>query len=123
MPLIKRNNFTKSEIKKAYKKTGSITGMASELKISYPTAKKWAKDINLTLNKQGYNKPKFDLTGSECRRKRELYGLSRECLCNESKVSETALREFELGNSTLRKKNMEKITETLRIYKITRENN
>lgn len=119
MPLSKRCQFTDAEIKAAYTQAGSLTGMAELLDITYPTAATWAHELGFKLKSQGYNKPYHDITGMQCRHAREYLGLTRDIFCGESGVSKTAIREFELGHSTLRKNNMEKVMELFKRYKIT----
>mgnify|MGYP003624810679 CR=1 FL=1 len=119
MPITKRSQFTDNEIKQAYEKTGSLSGMAARLNITYPTAATWAHELGLTLKKQGYNKPSLKITGLQCRHAREYLGLTRDIFCTESKVSKTAIREFELGNSTLRKGNMDKVMGLFKRYRVT----
>jgi len=121
VPLIKRKNFSDNEIKKAYMKSGSIEGLAATLGVSYPTASKWVKSINLELKNQGYNKPKLEINGKQLRKKREALGLSREALCKRCRVSETSLREFELGHSTVRKSNLDKIIDVLKSIDINKK--
>jgi|GEM_PF-2760212 len=119
MPITKRRQFTDSAIKQAYEEAGSLSGMAERLNITYPTAATWAHELGLTLKHQGYNKPTLEITGLQCRHAREYLGLTRDMFCAKSKVSKTAIREFELGNSTLRKGNMDKVMKLFRHYRVT----
>lgn len=116
MPRSKRRMYTDSEIREAYDLSGSLSGMAQRLNISYPTAAKWASDLRINLKRQGYSKPQLSITGAQCRIAREFLGLSRETFCNEARISKTSLREFELGNSTLRKSNFDKVANLFKKY-------
>ena len=118
MPRCKRKDVSNLEIMNAYCATGSLHGMAEQLGITYPTAIKWAKEIGITLKAPGYTRPVFPVTGAQCRHAREYLKLTRDEFCKESKVSKTALREFELGKSTPRDDTYGRIILLFNWYKI-----
>ena len=96
------NYITDEEIIKAYQEEGTLHKLASRLGISYPTAVSWTTDIGIKLNRQGYNSPSHDFTNLQCRHAREFLKMTRDDFCSLSKVSKTALREFELGKANIR---------------------
>ena len=118
MPKCKRESVSDLDIMNAYSVTGSLHGMAELLGITYPTAIKWAKEIGITLKNPGYTRPVFPVTGAQCRHAREYLNLTRDEFCKKSKVSKTALREFELGKSTPRDETYDKIMLLFNWYKI-----
>lgn len=103
------NYITDEEIIKAYQEEGTLHKLASRLGISYPTAVSWTTDIGIKLNRQGYNSPSHDFTNLQCRHAREFLKMTRDDFCSLSKVSKTALREFELGKANIRRETANKI--------------
>lgn len=109
MPINKKRSYSREQIQQAYNDAGNLSGMAKILHISYPTAQSWAKELNLKLNKVGYQKAKYTLTGLQCRSARETLGLTIKGFAKNSNVSATSLGCFERGKSEVRKKTVDKI--------------
>ena len=103
------NYITDEEIIKAYQEEGTLHKLASRLGISYPTAVSWTTDIGIKLNRQGYNSPSHDFTKLQWRHAKEKIKMTRDDFCSLSKVSKTALREFELGKANIRRETANKI--------------
>lgn len=108
----KKNSITKDEITKAYKEEGTLKKLADRLGVSYPTAVSWTTRLGIKLNQQGYNSPSHSFTCLQCRHAREFLSMTRDEFCVLSKVSKTALREFELGKSNIRNETAGKILNT-----------
>ncbi|WP_394213523.1 helix-turn-helix domain-containing protein [Enterovibrio calviensis] len=109
MPVIKRDNYTESDIAVAYDQGGSLEAMKVLLDVSYPTAQRWAQDTGIKVKSQGYNAPMLSITGLQCRHAREYLGLTRDTFCASANVSKTALRQFELGKASIRRETEQKI--------------
>lgn len=109
MPKNKIQDYSRKEIEMAYHEAGCLNGMAKKLGISYPTAQSWAKELNLKMNKVGYQKAKYTLTGLQCRGARMTLGLTIKGFAKNSNVSATSLAYFERGKKDVRKETMDKI--------------
>lgn len=101
--------YTPKEIIDAYNAEGSLKSLAIRLGVSYPTAVKWTTDLGVKINRQGYNSPSISFSNLQCRHAREFLNMTRDEFCVLSKVSKTALREFELGNADIRNETAKKI--------------
>lgn len=104
-----RSTFTCKAVKEGYSETGNVYGLAKKLNVSYATALTLAHDCGVELKRPGYTKPEIDITGKQCRHAREYLGLTRDQFCKRAGIGKTALRQFELGKSTVRKSTLEKI--------------
>lgn len=118
MPRYKRKNYTEDEIRAAYEKAGNLHKMAEILGVTYPTAQRWANDLNIDINAIGYKRNDTKISNLQCRHAREFLNLTRDIFCLESGVSKTTLREFELGKSTPRKASINKILGLFKEYNI-----
>lgn len=118
MPHIKRDNFTDEQIREAYKQAGNLTGMAKALGISYPTASAWTTKLGIKKKPQGYTAPPMAITGTQCRHAREYLGMTRDEFCAASGAGKTAIRKFELGQSTPRQASLKKVMALFERYGI-----
>ncbi|WP_427047338.1 helix-turn-helix domain-containing protein [Halomonas casei] len=104
-----RSSFTCKAVKEGYAETGNVNGLAQKLGVSYVTALTLAHDCGVKLKRPGYTAPEIDITGKQCRHAREYLGFTRDQFCKRAGIGKTALRQFELGHSTVRKATLEKI--------------
>jgi DNA-binding transcriptional regulator YiaG len=118
MPRVKRDNFTDEQIREAYDQAGNLAGMAKVLGISYPTASAWTTELGIKKKRQGYTAPRVAITGAQCRHAREYLGMTRDDFCAASGTGKTAVRQFELGQSTPRRATLNKIMKLFDRYGI-----
>lgn len=118
MPRLKRDNFTDEQIREAYDQAGNLAGMAKTLGISYPTASAWTTELGIKKKRQGYTSPRVAITGAQCRHAREFLGMTRDDFCAASDTGKTALRRFELSQSTPRRATLDKIMKLFDRYGI-----
>lgn len=118
MPRVKRDNFTDEQIREAYDQAGNLAGMAKVLGISYPTASAWTTELGIKKKRQGYTAPRVAITGAQCRHAREYLGMTRDDFCAASGTEKTAVRQFELGQSTPRRATLNKIMKLFDRYGI-----
>lgn len=118
MPRLKRDNFTDEQIREAYDQAGNLAGMAKALGISYPTASAWTTELGIKKKRQGYTAPRVAITGAQCRHAREFLGMTRDDFCAASGTGKTAVRQFELGQSTPRRATLDKIMKLFDRYGI-----
>lgn len=107
------------EILKAYHEEGTLKKLADKLGVSYPTAVRWTTDLGVKINQQGYNSPSHSFSNKQCRHAREFLKMTRDEFCALSKVSKTALREFELGKANIRKGTAKKILNSFGVLGIS----
>lgn len=100
---------SKDELELIYNRAGSISGVANELKISYPTAYKWLSCTGINLKRRGFTAPKREFTGQSCRLAREQLGVTLDDMHIWSGISKTSLQRFETGKATIRKSTENKI--------------
>lgn len=93
---------SKEELELIYNRVGSISGVANELKISYPTAHKWLSCAGINLKKRGFTAPHLNFTGQACRLAREQLGVTLDDVHVWADVSKTSLRRFECGQASIR---------------------
>lgn len=118
MPRVKRDNFTDEQIREAYDQAGNLAGMAKVPGISYPTASAWTTELGIKKKRQGYTAPRVAITGAQCRHAREYLGMTRDDFCAASGTGKTAVRQFELGQSTPRRATLNKIMKLFDRYGI-----
>lgn len=118
MPRVKRDNFTDEQIREAYDQAGNLAGMAKVLGISYPTASAWTTELGIKKKRQGNTAPRVAITGAQCRHAREYLGMTRDDFCAASGTGKTAVRQFELGQSTPRRATLNKIMKLFDRYGI-----
>ncbi|WP_304526810.1 helix-turn-helix transcriptional regulator [Halomonas sp. I5-271120] len=118
MPRIKRNDFTDTQLREAYEQAGNLSDMAKSLGISYPTAWDWAREIGIKTKRRGYTAPPVPISGAQCRYAREYLEMTRDDFCEACGSGKTAIRKFELGQSTPRRSTLEKIMTLFQRYGI-----
>lgn len=118
MPQVKRNGFTAEQIREAYDQAGNLADMAKSLGISYPTASAWTTELGIKKKRQGYTPPPAAISGAQCRHAREYLGMTRDDFCSASGTGKTAVRQFELGQSTPRRSTQDKIMRLFERYGI-----
>ncbi|AWX05546.1 DNA-binding protein (plasmid) [Enterobacter hormaechei] len=118
MPRVKLDNFTVDQIREAYDQAGNLSDMAKSLGISYATASAWTNQLGIKTKRQGYTAPRVAISGAQCRHAREYLGMTRDEFCAASSVGKTAVRQFELGQSTPRRATLDKIMKLFDRYGI-----
>lgn len=118
MPRLKREGFTDDQIREAYSTAGNLTEMAKILGVSYPTAAAWTTALRIPKKRQGYTAPNLAISGVQCRHAREHLRMTRDKFCEVSSAGKTALRKFELSQSTPRRATLDKILAAFKRYGI-----
>ena len=101
--------MTRDEVEAIYLATNSLHEMAEQLNVSYGTALALVNRAGISKRRQGYNRPELPIKGRDCRHAREYLGMTRDQFCDLAGIGKTTLRQFELGNQSIRVSTMRKI--------------